>query len=220
MSLLSRHSTYVITDALTAGGQPVFSTEEATINEEGFDVLRQTYHYLAKKCTPEICAIFFPTGSPLAGRKWWVTGARPVNIGVGIWRIEVDYKGWAGPKPMKVVVNSAAEQQSAEAVAAPDGAGGGAVYAKVQTHQSVPEITVSYIVENVSMASKTSQVGTAQTPPVARQPPPNVWTTLPVFVYHWPNGWVLTHSAENVLPGTTVAVVTDTYKYIFDKTPG
>jgi hypothetical protein len=66
----------------------------------------------------------------------------------------------------------------------------------------------------------TSKVGTAQTPPVTIAVPDTVWDFLTEYVWHWPQEWVLMGSDQDRLSGTTAALVTDTYKYIRDKTPG
>ena len=47
-----------------------------------------------------------------------------------------------------------------------------------------------------------------------------VWDFLTLYVWHWPQGWVLMSSEQDRLPGATPALVTDNYKFIRDKTPG
>jgi hypothetical protein len=185
-------------------------------SEDGWDTL--TIHYLHRVATltPEACAAAYPRGSQLGSRKFWITNAKPVRKGPGIWFAEVTFKGWASTKPIKVRVGSAAEQQQAENVEIISVG----TFAKAQIHQNTPTLTISYLVENAETSGQTDNVGSAVTPPVTIDTPPNFWTSLDPYLYHFPNGWVLMGSDQDRLPGCLAALVSDTYKYIQAATPG
>jgi hypothetical protein len=159
-------------------------------------------------------------GAKLGTRKWWITSARPQRKAPGLWLAQVDLKGWASTKDAKIKVSSTAETQSGENVYAPNGGGGSILVPKVETHESAPTVSVTYLVENISSSGKTDDVGTAQTPPVTVPVSASVWNSLSSFIYHWPNGWVLMGTDQDRIPGTSVALVTDQYKYIRQITPG
>lgn len=225
LSILACHPLLMTGGVTLAGGQnAVEDDEEATLSEEGWDSLRKSYVMARANLTAENLAAMFPQGAQLASRKWWITGARPVRLAPGLWRADVDFKGWAATKAAKIRVGSSAEQQSGENVRAPAYVGDtvGTVYAKVQTHENAPTIAATYLVEDITASgvAKTDKVGTAQTPPVTVAVPDSVWGFLTEFVWHWPQGWVLMSSEQDRLPGTNAALVTDSYKFIRDKTPG
>lgn len=198
--------------------------EEASISEEGWDSLKIFYAIRKANFSAEECAAYFPQGAQLGGRKWWITGSRPVRVGPGIYRAEVDLKGWAIAKPAKIRVGTSAEQQSGTNMRAPTAVGDtvGAIFAKLETHENMPTIAVTYLVDNYlsPTTQKISKVGTAQTPPVTIDVADTVWEFLTEYVWHWPQGWVLMGSEPEPLAGCAAAMVTDTYKYIRAKTPG
>jgi len=233
MSFESRHQSFLIhSGALTTGtvtlpgGQVAYEgDEEATINEEGWDSLSKPYFMLRASLTAEQCAVMFPAGARLGTRTWWIAGARPVRVAAGFFRVDVTFKGWADvAKPAKIRVGASGEQQSAENVRAPESVGDtvGAIFAKVQTHENMPTVSVAYLVPDITASgvANTDKVGTAQDPPVTIAVPDTVWSFLTTYVYHWPNGWVLMGSEQDRLPGSDAALVIDSYKYVRDKTPG
>jgi hypothetical protein len=200
----------MITDRATAfiitlgdlGEEPRFSHEEPSLTPAGWDTLTQTYHCMRADLTAEDCAELFPIGARLGFRTWWIC--------------------WAASKPLAVVVGSNAEQQSGERMRFPRFPGDetGQIFPKVQTHENSPTIRVSYLVEDIEAEGITSLVGTAVTPPVEVAVPASVWVYLNNYVYHWPNGWALMESAQDRLPGTSAALVNDSYRYIRQITPG
>ena len=88
----------------------------------------------------------------------------------------------------------------------------------------LPTITVSasYLVPDITASgvSKSGLVGKKQTPPITIDVPPTIWAWLTIYVYHWPQGWVLMGSEQDRLPGCNAALVTDQYKYIRARSPG
>jgi hypothetical protein len=196
-------------------GTPALINEEPQLTHEGWDTLVQIWSFRVANLSAETLATDFPIGGKLGSRNWWVVGSVPQERGPGFWTARVTYKGWAQTKPAVVRVGASADSQTAENVSI-----GGTTYTKVETHQPTPNIVISYLVANVATAPKTSLVGTALTPPVSIAVPSNVWASLDPYLYHFPNGWVLMESAEDRLPGTSAAYVSDTYKFIQVATPG
>jgi hypothetical protein len=222
MSLTDRKLAWLISDSTPfLTGTPVVLNEVPTINNDGWDLLVRTEVRRRATFTPEEVAAAYPVGGRLGTRNWWLTAAKPTKIAPGVWKVESSFKGWAATKPAVIRVGANADQQSGENIRAPDHVGDtvGSVYAKVETHENMPTIAVSYLVETIG-TGRTAEVGTAQTLPVTIAVPATVWTFLTEFVYHWPNGWVLMSSEQDRLPGTTAALVTDNYKYVREKTPG
>ena len=222
MSFTDRNRSIIIGTGSLMTGTLTKGDEEPTINNEGWDSLRITFFKRVATLTAEDAAGMFPIGAQLGSRKWWVSGAVPVQIAPGFFKIVVDHKGWAATKPAKITVGSNANQQGGSNIRAPRYVGDtvGAIYAKAETHEPMPDITVSYLVANVDAEDQTEKVGTAVTPPVTITVPPTVWDFLTEYVYHWPNGWVLMGSAQDRLPGSPAALVTDSYQFIREKTPG
>lgn len=205
------------------GGQNAVSDDEVvTLSEEGFDTMRKPYFMARPTLTAEDLAVLFPQGAQLGSRKWWITSASPVRVGPGVWRADVDFKGWAAVKPAKIRVGAATDQQSGENIRAPQFVGdtAGEIFAKVATQESTPTISATFLVENVATTYDTDKVGTAVTPPVSIAVGDSVWDFLTEYVWNWPQGWVLMSSEQDRLPGTSVAMVTNSFKYIRDKTPG
>ena len=222
MSFTSQHASILIGPSSVLGGALVKLTEEPSLSNEGWDTLTVTYAQRVAFCTAEALAALFPVGARLGTRTWWIAAAQISSAYAGLQIYTVTFRGWAGAKPAKITVGSAADQSGGENVRAPqyEGDAVGAIYAKVQTHENMPTVTVAYLSENVATSAQTAQVGKKQTPPTFIQVPETVWAMLTVYVYHWPSGWVLMGSEQDRLPGTVAALVTDTYKYIREKTPG
>jgi hypothetical protein len=228
MSLTTRHTSLIIglAERLGDGGKHLVG-EEPNLTNEGWDSLSQIYTVRAATLTAESLAALFPIGAQLGTRKWWLTGAKPTERAPGFWTVAADYKGWAATKPAVIRVGAAANQQTASNVLAPTGVGAGmATFEKLETNQNQPTITVSYLVADITAStggtpvSLTSKVSTRLTPPVTIDVPDNVWGSLTPFLYHWPNGWILMSSAQDRLPGTLAAAVTDTYQYVQAVSPG
>ncbi len=222
MSFSDRNTSYLIGTSSLLSGALVKVNEEPALTSEGWDTLEVTYIKRVATCTPEDLAALFPIGARLGGRTWWIVDPKIQRAAPGFYVFTVTYKGWAANKPAKVSVGAAADQTGGENIRAPryEGDTVGATYAKLQTHENMPTITVAYLVDNVAAQTQTGQVGKGQTPPVTIPVPATVWAMLTEYVYHWPNGWVLMASEQDRLPGTTAAMVTDSYKYIREKTPG
>lgn len=223
MSLYDRHAAVLITaHAALMAGTPVVMEEDPNLSNEGWDTMVIRYLIQTANFTAENFAATYPIGAQLGARKWWIVGGSPRKIAPGLFTAEVNFKGYASEKPAVVRVGASADQASAANILAPAFVGDttGAIFAKVETHENMPDISVSYLKDNVAIGQMTGQVGTNVTPPVSIDVPATVWDFLTTFVYHWPNGWILMGSAEDRLPGTTAALVTDTYKYIREKTPG
>lgn len=198
---------------------PVFLEEDSRLGGATWDTLTRIYHLAVADLTPELLATMFPTGGQLPDRAFWLTSATPTRKAPGYWLIAAEFKGWASEKPAKVTVGATVSQQSGKNVSAPLPGGGFAVYANVQTLEASPSVAVTYFVLNTATAS-TGAVGMAMTPAVANLAvSASVWTSLPIFTYHYPNGWVLMAREQDRLEGTAVAMVTDRYQYIRDKSP-
>lgn len=222
MSLTTRHTALLIGEGTVFSSTPTLVDENPALSEEGWDSNTLTYAARRASLTAEECAALFPIGAQIGSRKWWITGAKPQRAAPGFWLIEVACKGWGATKPAKVKVGAAAESQSGKNVTAPNGSGGSALYASVATHENTPTLSVSYLAENLDTVSNTDEVGKAKAIPgdITIAIADSVWTSLPEFTYHWPNGWVLMGSSQDRLPGTDVGLVTDDYRYVRDKTPG
>lgn len=216
MSLTTRHSCVLIgLDSRLGSGTPALVNEEPQLTNEGWDTLTQIYTIRTATLTPETLAGLFPLGARLGSRNWWITGSVPQERAPGFWTVAVSYKGWAQTKPAVVRVGASAASQTAENVAV-----GGTTHPKIETHQNSPTISISYLTANVAVGSLTSSVGTAQTPPITISAPASVWASLSPYLYHFPNGWVLMESAEERLPGTSAALINNTYQYFQLATPG
>lgn len=224
MSLTNRQRSVMIGLASRLGDDSlVLAHEEPSLSNEGWDVLTQIWTTRRAALTAETAATLFPVGARLGGRNWWIVGSVPQEKAPGFWVVTVSFKGWAATKPTKITVGAASDQQSAENARAPVSVGDteGAIFAKLQTHENMPTITASYLVEDITGgANKSALVGTAQTPPITLAVAATVWAILEIYTYHWPNGWVLLAHEQDRLPGANAAQVTDTYKYVRDKTPG
>jgi hypothetical protein len=233
MSFTTRHTGHLIahptlfTGGITLpGGQNAIADDETpTLTEDGFDTLRKPYILPRATLTPEDLATLFPQGAQLGTRKWWLTTATPTRLGPGLWRADVEFKGWATTKPAKIRIGTTAAQQSAQNILAPTGPSPApnalyALYAKVATQEATPSITATYLVENTTTTHNTDKVGRPLTPPVTIALAPSIWDFLTQYVWNWPQGWVLSGSEQDRLPGTAVALVTDTYQYIRPITPG
>lgn len=188
--------------------------EKPTLNAEGWDDMVITYYTLRPTLTAEELAADFPLGTQLGERKWWVVGSRPECLGPGVWKAEVQFKGWAYTKPQKISVGSAAEQQSAENITI----GGEGTFSRVSVQENTPTMNVTYLVEDWTTAP-TNFVGTAVTPPDAVDVPDSFWDYLPEFTFHYPYGWVLMSCEPDRLQGCDAALVKMTYKYIRAITP-
>lgn len=241
--IFPRHTTLLIGGSAAAGsflaGTPTLLTEEPVISQDGWDALTATYALRIPTLTAEILAATWPVGTQLAGRNFWVTGARPACIAQGVWTAAVEFKGWASAKPCKIQWGTAVDQQSASNVSAPVIAPGTgtAVYAKLATTESVPTFSFSYLVANVESGWPTTPVlpnllvgraralSPAWTDPSTGStitPPPlaaSIWDSLSEYVYHWPHGWILMDLQADLLPGTRAGLVTEQYKYVRPKTP-
>ena len=226
-SLLTRYPGALIIGGSNAaggflGGSPVLLTEEVSASAEGWDSLTQNHAIRAATLSAEALAALYPIGTQLAGRNWWLTGCRPTPVAPGVFTFELAFKGWAATKPVKLTWGTQAEQQTAENVGVPNGLGGTAVYAKVATHESAPTFTASYLSATATAAGAmpSMMVGRPHTRAGAPPVPDTVWGSLAKFVFHWPNGWTLMDLGVDILPGTTAGLVTESYKYIRDKSPG
>lgn len=216
MSLTTRHTSLLIGLSSRLGSAtPALVNEVPNITNEGWDTLTQLWTIRSATLTPEAVAALFPIGAQLGSRAWWITGAKPEERAPGFWTVLVSYAGWAATKPALVRVGSAAASQSASNVTLPDTS----VADKLETHQNTPTLTISYLKADVSSFPKTSYVGTALTPPVTIAVPASIWASIADAVTHFPSGWVLMGSAEDRLPGSPAAYVTDTYQYIQTYTP-
>jgi len=220
MSFTDRQTSILISGAAAFATTPTAVEEIPEINDEGWDSLAVTYTLQKATLTAEDLAKLFPIGTRLDNRFWWVVSVRPKLLARGLWLITVNYKGWALAKPIKVNVGCSADQQSGTNITTPKG-----TYSKVETHEPGLTISVSYLVEDVdsktpAVSSMTKKVGTEVEPPISITVPESVWAYLNLFVYHFPNGWVLMSTEQDRLAGTTAALVKDAYKYIRDKTPG
>jgi hypothetical protein len=214
--MITRFQSIIIGSPEITGSDAFIPLEETpSLNSEGWDDLVISYATKRASLTAEELADEFPPGTQLGSRKFWVTSATRKCPAHGIWIAEVHFKGWAADKPAKFSVGAAAENQSNNRPTEIFGVG---VFEKVSIHQNTPTLRASYLVEDYTTAP-TAEVGTARTPPLAIDTPPEAWTSLAEFVYHWPNGWVLMSSEPDLLPGCTAALVTDTYKFIRAYTP-
>lgn len=209
---------------VTIGGQAmVEDDEEVQLSEFGWDTMKKPYFMKRASLTAEQTAALFPLGSRLGSRNWWIVGAVPVRVAPGIFRVDVALKGWASSKPAKVRVGATAQQQSAEnvEVGAEQGYPSGAIMAKVETHENLPSFSVTYLTADADDLTET--VGREDTTPAVDVPvPDSVWDYLTTYTFHWPNGWVHMGSDQDRIPGTSpaVAMVTDSFQFIREKTPG
>lgn len=227
MSFETRHPGAILIggDALADAEVGVLVDELLSPSEEGWDELTEYYFHRVPKFTTGELATLYPRGAQRGTETFWITNARPVRQGPGLWIVEVTYKGWDAAKPIKVRIGSAAEQQTAENVTITDELGDPiGTFAKVQIHQNTPTISVTRLSEDIENDGMTALVGTAQYPPweAIVDAPPNFWYSLDPYLYHYPNGWVLMGSDCDELPGTIprVGLITDTYKFIQDVSPG
>lgn len=219
MSFTTRHSPSIIIAASSITGMDgEYLDEEFSPSEDGWDTLTETYIHVVPFLSAEDCETYYPRGTQHSSRTFWIVQSKPMRRASGLWLVEVTYKGWASLKPAKITVGSAAEQQTAENVTIT----GEGTFDKVQVDQNTPTISVSYLVEDVDFETQIEFVGTEVGLPygVYITPPANFWTYLTEYVFHFPHGWVLTGSNQDRLPGCNAALVTDTYKYVQEVTPG
>ncbi len=221
MSLYTRKEAILVgASAGFLAGTPEMLSEEVAISETGWDNLTQLWAVRRDSLTAEDLAAAYPVGSKLTDRNWWLVAAKPVQRLAGMHVFELGFKGWAAAKPVKIQWGSSVDQQSDENVTGPAPGGGTAVYARVQVNEATPGFTAQYLVSPVdSTTTPALSVGRPLTRAEAPPVPDSVWTTLVKFVYHWPNGWVLMNLEADILAGTTAGLITESYKYIRDKTP-
>jgi len=219
--ITDRYNTIII-QAEDFDQTPRYSHEEYTPAPSGFETLVRYYYARASEIDDAVLQQNFPIGAQLGFRTWWILHPHPKQIAPGFWEIQVTFKGWAGTKFPVITVGASAESQSVQNMRFPRYVGDlvGQIFAKGQTHENLPTMRVSYLVENVGEEKQTEKVGTAQDPPVELSVPPTIWSYLNEYVYHWPNGWVLMESAQERLPGANAAAVTDSFRYIRTFTPG
>lgn len=218
------HGSGLSSGTVTIGGQVCYEDDEAVqLSEFGWDTMTKPYFMKRASLTAEQTAALFPIGAKLGSRNWWIVGAVPTRVAPGLFRVDVALKGWASSKPAKVRVGASAQQQSAEniEVGADQGYPSGTIMAKVETHENLPSFSVVYLTTDASDLTET--VGREDTTPAVDVPVPDtVWAYLTTFTFHWPNGWVHMGSDQDRIPGTTppVAMVTDSFQYVREKTPG
>lgn len=214
MAFTDKIDSILIHGAELATGNWVAADEKAQLSADGWDSLTVTYYRLAGSFSVEQTTLQFPIGGRLGGRRWWVNSfSGPHCVGGGIYKVDVTYKGLAMNHPVVVSYGAAAEQQSVDSAII-----NGVPRGKTSVHENTPTATVRYIIESLSLAP-TGQVGTSKVPPSAPAVAPTFWASLASPTYHYPNGWVLMGSNTTPLPGTTVAIVSDDYKYIRELTP-
>lgn len=220
MNLLTRADGILLgASAAFMAGTPELVSEDPQISETGWDTLTQIWAVRRGALTAEELAAAYPAGTQLTGRNWWLVGAKPGQRFPGLQLFELSYKGWAGNKPVKLDWSTAADAQSAENIGVTTG-GSTTYYARVQTLESAPAFTASYLVNPVSSATVPSlNVGRPATRAGAPAVPASVWDYLTRFTYHWPNGWVLMDLAVDILPGTSAGLARESYRYIREKTP-
>lgn len=237
MSLFPRHTTLIIGGSAEAGsflaGAPTLLAEQPTLTADGWDSLAATFALRCASLPAEALAALWPIGAQYGERNWWVTGARPTCVADGVWTADVDFKGFASTKPISITWGSSADTYKStkpdppSGMTDPDKLAAWANYMAVETTEANPTFTHKYITTDVSAAPSeggvpTNSLGAALTAAALSQPTvgDSRWASLSKYVYHWPNGWVLMSVTADILPGTSVALVSETYKYVPAITPG
>ncbi|MEI6606026.1 MAG: hypothetical protein WCP35_11995 [Verrucomicrobiota bacterium] len=235
--IFPRHTTVLIGGSAESGsflaGTPTLLTEQPTLTQDGWDSLTATFALRCASLTAEALAAIWPIGTQYGERNWWVTGSRPTCIAPGVWTAAVDYKGFAAAKPTSITWGSSADIYKSTnpgppvGMTDPDKLAAWASYMSVETTEANPTFTHKYITTNVSATPEeggppTSSLGASLIAAAMNQPTvgDSRWANLTKYVYHFPNGWVLMSVTADILPGTSVALVTETYKYVPSITPG
>lgn len=245
MSLTTRHQGLIIAESAIAEAlssrEPVLIDLTPRITTAGWDTATAQILIPDPALDAEGALAQFPQGTRIDPEKnWWVTAAKPTSKLPGLWFLELALKGWTGNKPCKINWGAAAQQQSAENVNAPPPSGTGTeFYPKFQGHEAGNTFTLTYPVLDVLATTAGGDpivpshlVGRSRDDSPDWTDPNNpsftigpqtvgesMWTSIADAVYHWPNGWVLADLQADILPGTHVGMITETYNHIRPFTP-
>lgn len=216
MSLTTRYpNPIIISDYTPDNAAPIFLEETATTSPESWDTVSRDYVLFAESARKiEDISTLFPCGQQQGARALWAQTVSSFKCrGEFIYTFTVNYKGLVSAHPVITDYGAAAENQNGTNILV-----GPTLYESLSTHENTPTAVVRYAVADKSTVG-TDEVGTAQTPADAPGVAASVWAFLNRFTYHYPNGWVLMSSQVTELPGTSAALVADTYQFIRDKTP-
>lgn len=214
MALTTRHPGSIIISTELSGSWVAYD-EKPNVTSGGWDSLKRTY-YRTSSTPLEVEDIMaeFPTGEKLGTRTFWLTDVEgPTCVVAGLYKIEANYKGFAAPKPVVTNYGAAVNEQTAQNVTI-----GGILYDNATIYENGNTASVRYVLEDY-IDAPTDEVGTPKVPPNAQNVAPSRWLQLETFNYNSPNGWVLMSSSTDVIPGTTVAFMTDDYQFIHAITP-
>ncbi len=210
MSLFPRHTSLLIGGSSASGsflaGTPALLGEDPVLTTGDWDTLAVTYALRRPTLTAEDLAALWPIGSQYGTRNFWVTGAKPDCIAPGVWTVAVQHKGFAATKPVAITWGCSSAPNGGHIVLV-----GSQVIGRVP--YGIPTFTCKYITTDVSSAP----VGMIGVPgsslnSVWNSANPN-WTTLINTVYAWPTNWMLVSMLADNIPGTSVAMISETYKY-------
>ena len=99
MSFTDRTTSIVISHGDFLGGLPVLLDEDPNLAGSGWDQLTANYALRRAEMTAADAVALFPIGSQRGTDTWWVVSAKPTLVAPGVWKIAVNYSGWAGDKP-------------------------------------------------------------------------------------------------------------------------
>jgi hypothetical protein len=225
MSFTTQHSAVVI--SMITNNTYELLDRQPQENETGWDTMKDillvrndtaglnTTHALAGATFAA-----YDRGARASDLNMWVIARKATLLAWGLFKVEISYIGLLSPRGYKLTYDSAAVALQADSVTV-----AGTLYAKVGTREGDVTATLEYIrIDGTSPGSSTfptAYTGQARTLPSGWAPyvPATVWTSLPVYRYNWPNGWVMEGAAMENPPGVSVAwLVKEKYRYQRDKT--
>lgn len=184
--------------------------------ESGWDVLSAVYvkDYGTFNIAPHTVANEWNIGQQLSAfGNFWAVKIKPKCLGAGIWAVDITANGLSAERPLKVNLQASVDQQSRDDVDT------GVLYgvADVAVLEAAPVIEAEYI--QIGGVPPTVEVGTAGTPPISMTVRDSVWTTLADPRVHIPNGWVLQDLPVDKIPGQSVWLIKEVWKYVFEFSP-
>lgn len=196
---------------LLASKSPVIKTKE---NLEGWDTATEARFVFASSA--EAATSGKALGASLSGFTNMVCVDRAAEdlIEGFFYKVTFSYKGILnGGKPVKWIPRGYAEKQSTSGGLYP----GQASPVPLESNQPLVGVTAIYLSTTVPSCDV---CGTNVTPSWSPGVPDNIWDSLANPIHVYPYGWVLDTREPDIIPGTTVCLVTDQYVYYQHYKPG
>jgi len=108
---------------------------------------------------------------------------------------------FAGTRPVRVTLNGATDNQTADNVTVSDAYGSGRTINHISVLEAAPTMNIEYILVN-GVPPATNLGATGVSPAYVPAVRSSFWSDLPDPVENWPSGWVLTGCPAEMLMGT------------------